>query len=175
MPTLFDTALELSEHYRSDASSPTSTVTASSDETITLLGNEEPWETKIKSSRIPEVTALHLAVSMGLAKIASLLLKEMTNIDAGDETGKTALTLALKRGFKKAVEFLVNSGACVDLHHDHGQGVLLLVIERDCCLADDSIVTRARATVDEEESSAMRGQESLLLPHITAMSRDFGR
>ena len=68
---------------------------------------------------------------MGLAKIASLLLKETTNIDAVDETDKTALALALERGFEKAVELLINSGACVDLRHDHGQGVLVLVSERD--------------------------------------------
>ncbi|KAL8699528.1 MAG: hypothetical protein Q9201_005956 [Fulgogasparrea decipioides] len=108
------------------------------------------WETKIKSSRIPEVTALHLAASMGLAKIASLSLKETTNVDAVDETGKTALALALERGFEKAVEFLLNSGACVDLQHDHGRGVLLLITERGWYNAGNILVEKTRSTAEEQ-------------------------
>lgn len=163
LPALLGTAIELTEHYTSNVSSNESTTTVSSDGTLTDTREEEPWETKIRSSRIPEVTALHLAASMGLAKIASLLLKETSNIDAVDETGKTALGLALERGFEKAVELLVNSGACVDLRHDHGQGVLLLVTERDWDVAADSIVTRARRAMDEETSSIERQRLSILL------------
>ena len=80
----------------------------------------DSWETKIRASRIPEATALHLAASMGLAKVASMLLKQTPNIDAVDETGKTTLSVAIERGFEKAVQFLVNSGACVDLRLHHG-------------------------------------------------------
>lgn len=163
LPAFFGTALELSEYYQSDSSSDASITTGTSEETVTDRGEEEPWEIKIKSSRIPEVTALHLAASMGLAKIASLLLKETTNIDAVDETGKTALALALERGFEKAVELLVNSGACVDLRHAHGRGVLLLVSERDWHAAADSIVARARGTVEQDQSFAERQQLYLLL------------
>ncbi|KAL8730751.1 MAG: hypothetical protein Q9166_003821 [cf. Caloplaca sp. 2 TL-2023] len=163
LPALFGTALELSEHYQTSSSSTLSITTISSEDTVTDLGKEEPWETKIKSSRIPEVTALHLAASMGLAKIASLLLKETTNIDAVDETGKTALGLALERGFEKAVELLINSGACVDLRHDHGQAILLLVNERDWRVAADGIVARAREAVDKEAPGTKRNQLSLLL------------
>lgn len=163
LPALLGTAIELTEHYTSNVSSNESSTTASSDGTLTDTREEEPWETKIRSSRIPEVTALHLAASMGLAKIASLLLKETSNIDAVDETIKTALGLALERGFEKAVELLVNSGACVDLRHDHGQGVLLLVTERDWDVAADSIVTRARRAMDEETSSIERQRLSILL------------
>ncbi len=151
MPTLFDSVLEIAH---SDISSTRSSVTAIDSDAGTVVGDrsedEEIWETKMKTSRIPEVTALHLAASMGLAKIASLLLKETTNIDAVDETGKTALTLALERGFEKAVEFLVNSGACVDLRHEHGRGVLLLITERGWYSAGDKIVERARLTAKEE-------------------------
>lgn len=100
---------------------------------------------------------------MGLAKIASLLLKETTNIDAIDETGKTALGLAMERGFEKAVELLVNSGACVDLRHDHGQGILLLVNERNWHVAADLIVAKAHTTSDREASSTERQHLSLLL------------
>ena len=163
MPALLGAALDLTEHYISSDSSTDSATSTTSDRTITNLGDEEPWETRIKSSRIPEVTALHLAASMGLAKIASLLLKETTNIDAVDETGKTALGLALERGFEKAVELLVNSGACVDLRHEHGRGILLLVTERDWHVAADSIVSRARATADEEGPINERQQLSFLL------------
>lgn len=87
---------------------------------------------------------------MGLAKIASLLLKETTNIDAVDETGKTALALALERGFEKAVEFLLNSGACVDLRHDHGRGVLLLITERGWYNAGNILVEKTRLTAKAE-------------------------
>lgn len=51
---------------------------------------------------------------MGLARVASILLKGNPNIDAIDETGKTALEVAMERGFEKAVEFLVSSGAAVN-------------------------------------------------------------
>jgi len=90
----------------------------------------QPWLHRTSVSRMPEVTALHLAASMGLARVASLLIKESGDIDAVDETGKTALALAMDRGFEKAVEFLVNSGASVDLGSKHGQGIFLLVTER---------------------------------------------
>ena len=109
------------------------------------------WEAKMRASRIPEVTALHLAASMGLAKVASMLLKETPNIDAVDETGKTALAVAMERGFEKAVEFLINSGASVDLHHEHGRGVLLLVAERNWRNVGDIIVAKARSKLEEGE------------------------
>ena len=163
LPALLGTAIELAEHYTSSISSNDSATTASSDGTLTDTREEEPWETKIRSSRIPEVTALHLAASMGLAKIASLLLKETSNIDAVDETGKTALGLALERGFEKAVELLVDSGACVDLRHDHGQGILLLVTERDWYVAANSIATRACRVLEEETSGIERQRLSVLL------------
>ena len=87
---------------------------------------------------------------MGLVRIASSLLKETTNIDAVDETGKTALALALERGFEKAVQFLLNSGACVDLPHKHGRAVLLLVTERGWYNAGNTIVENARLTAEGE-------------------------
>lgn len=163
IPAFFGTTLELSDHYQSNSSSAESTVTGTSSDTVTQAGDEEVWETKIKSSRIPEVTALHLAASMGLAKTASLLLKETTNIDAVDETGKTALALALERGFEKAVELLVNSGACVDLRLDHGRGVFLLVAERNWHSAAESIAEKARITAAQETSSHEQKQVYLLL------------
>ena len=159
MPALVDSVLELGSHEKSDTSSVASSLTITSDSATEVGGrdeDEEIWETKIKTSRIPEVTALHLAASMGLAKIASLLLKETTNIDAVDETGKTALALALERGFEKAVEFLVNSGACVDLRHEHGRSVLLLITERGWYAAGDSIVEKARIMGDKEISASVK-------------------
>ena len=42
MPELFDTALELAEHYQSNVSSVASTVTATSDDTTTDDENEKP-------------------------------------------------------------------------------------------------------------------------------------
>lgn len=164
MTTLFDSVLEI-EH--SDASSTMSSRTTTESDTDTLVGNrdkdEEVWETKIKTSRIPEVTALHLAASMGLAKIASLLLKETTNIDAVDETGKTALALALERGFEKAVEFLIISGACVDLRHEHGRGVLLLITERGWYNAGNTIVEKARFTAEEESPGRLQDRIYFLI------------
>ncbi|KAK0728080.1 hypothetical protein B0T26DRAFT_672672 [Lasiosphaeria miniovina] len=80
----------------------------------------EAWQAKMRGRRIPEVTALHLAASMGLAKFASMLLKETPNIDAVDETGKTALTVAMERGFEKAVEFLIDGGALVQAQLNAG-------------------------------------------------------
>ena len=163
LPALLGTAIEVAEHYTSSISSNDSATTASSDGTLTDTREEEPRETKIRSSRIPEVTALHLAASMGLAKIASLLLKETSNIDAVDETGKTALGLTLERGFEKAVELLVDSGACVDLRHDHDQGILLLVTERDWYVAANSIATRACRILKEETSGIEQQRLSVLL------------
>jgi len=164
MTTLFDSVLEI-EH--SDASSTMSSRTTTESDTDTFVGNrdkdEEVWETKIKTSRIPEVTALHLAASMGLAKIASLLLKETTNIDAVDETGKSALALALERGFEKAVEFLIISGACVDLRHEHGRGVLLLITERGWYNAGNTIVEKARFTAEEESPGRLQDRIYFLI------------
>ncbi|KAL8991865.1 MAG: hypothetical protein Q9169_007581 [Polycauliona sp. 2 TL-2023] len=164
MPTLLESGMQIGD---SDASSTTDSKITTESETSTLLGDraedEEVWETKIKNSRIPEVTALHLAASMGLAKIASLLLKETTNIDAVDETGKTALALALERGFEKAVEFLLNSGACVDLRHDHGRGVLLLITERGWYTAGNILMERTRQKAEEEAPGRARDRIYFLL------------
>lgn len=145
MPTLFNSVLEVGD---SDTSSTTTSRTTTGSDTSTLIGDrtedEEVWETKIKSSRVPEVTALHLAASMGLAKIASLLLKETTNIDAIDETGKTALALALERGFEKAVEFLLHSGACVDCASTH-HGARMVQCWRYPC-GEEPSYSRRRST-----------------------------
>jgi ankyrin repeat protein len=124
-----------SSNQQKDHSQPTSfrqatlTTVASSAENFEQIldAGSEPWQ----PSRMPEVTALHLAASMGLARVAALLIKESGDIDAIDDTGKTALVLAMERGFEKAVEFLVNSGARVDLGSEHGQGIFLLVAEKD--------------------------------------------
>ena len=114
------------------------------DETVVEHAGDQP-------SRMLEVTALHLAASMGLAKVASLLLKENPNIDAVDETGKTALAVAIDRGFEKAVEFLVNSGAHVDLRTYHGQQVFLLVTEKRWHTVAHIIANRAKATAGEKD------------------------
>lgn len=172
IPTLFDSVLEIE---RLDTSCTTCSRTTTGSDTDTSISDqpedEEVWETKIKNSGIPEVTALHLAASMGLAKIASLLLKETTNIDAVDETGKTALALALERGFEKAVEFLLNSGACVDLRHRHGRGVLLLITERGWYNAGNTIVENARLTAEEESTGRAQDRIYFLL---AAYGNDIG-
>lgn len=56
-------------------------ITEMSDDTsqlITELDNSEAelTTTQLEPSRVPEVTALHLAASMGLAKVAAMLLKD---------------------------------------------------------------------------------------------------
>ena len=87
---------------------------------IDTLAVPEPEFAVSQTTTILEVTALYLTTSIGLAKVASMILKETPNIDAVDETGKTVLAVAIERGFEKAVEFLANSGARVDLHEPHG-------------------------------------------------------
>ena len=137
--------------------------TLESDSDPWLPEKRDLWEQRISSSRIPEVTALHLAASMGLAKVASTLLKETPNIDAVDETGKTALTVAMERGFEKAVEFLVNSGAFVDLKQEHGRSVLLMALERNWRSAGDIIVAKARSLLQEAGLNEDYGQVAFLL------------
>lgn len=121
------------------------------------------WEDDMKSSRIPEVTALHLAASMGLAKVASMLLKETPNIDAVDETGKTALAVAIERGFEKAVEFLVYSGACVDLQCDHGRLILLRAVERNWQNVGNLIGERAQMALKDDKPPSTHYQIKLIL------------
>ena len=114
-------------------------------------------------TRLPEVTALHLAASMGLAKVASMLLKEVPNIDAVDETGKTALAVAMDRGFEKAVEFLVNSGACVNLDSDHGQSIFLLMAESNWQKVADIVALNARKAICKEDTCRTSTHLQLLL------------
>lgn len=84
-----------------------------------------------RSQRSLEVTALHVAVSMGLTNVAARLLNDTLDIDAVDETGKTPLAVAVEKGFEKAVELLIKSGAHVDLQTEHGRGILLYAAERN--------------------------------------------
>nr|POE71802.1 isoform 2 of ankyrin-3 [Quercus suber] len=84
-----------------------------------------------KFKKLPEVTALHLAASMGLVQVASMLLSNVSEIDTVDESGKTALMVAIERGFEKAVELLLTRGASVSLDSEYGVEVLLLVTESD--------------------------------------------
>lgn len=133
------------------------------DESQQSLEETNIWEDKMKSSRIPEVTALHLAASMGLAKVASMLLKETPDINTVNETSKTALAVAIERGFEKAVEFLVNSGACVDLRHAHGRLTLLRATERNWQNVGNIIAERARITLSNEDSAPAHHQVKLIL------------
>ena len=97
--------------------------------------------------RITEVTALHLAASMGLAKVASMLLEKTSDINAVDGTGKTALAVAMEKGFEKAVEFLIEQGAHVDLSHAPGQTVLLLAVERGWRSVIDAIALKTQSAI----------------------------
>lgn len=142
--TLVDSATEMSENTSQDIT-------------------EELVATQNEPSRVPEVTALHLAASMGLAKVAAILLNETPNIDAVDESGNTALAVAMERGFEKAVEFLVNSGASVDLRDHHGQNVLLLVTERDWDSVAEVVARKAKETLSENCQSAEQDSVKILL------------
>ncbi|WEW56343.1 hypothetical protein PRK78_001786 [Emydomyces testavorans] len=145
-----------------DFGTDTSTLSGDDGSQLSFLEGQ-PWKTEIGHSRIPEVTALHLAASMGLAKVGSMLLKETPNVDAVDETGKTALTVAMERGFEKAVEFLLTSGACVDLHTEHGRSVLLLIAERNWKKAGNIIINKTRSQLKDEECMIMENQIRLIL------------
>lgn len=143
-----------------------STATRSSLGSSTGFGDEDPeiqWEGKLPATRVPEVTALHLAASMGLAKVASMLLGTTPDIDAVDETGKTALAVAMERGFEKAVEFLLISGACVNMKNKHGRAVLLLVMERNWHSAYKIIVDNVRSSFALEEDDFIKAQLDFLL------------
>ena len=109
------------------------------------MDTANPELLKRQESKLVEVTALHLAASMGLAKVASMLVKENPNIDAVDETGKTALAVAIERGFEKAVEFLVNSGARIDLKESHGQQIFLLLMEKRWNTIANIVAQKAKA------------------------------
>ena len=113
-------------------------------------------QSRTSVNRIPEVTALHLAASMGLAKVASLLIRESGDIDAVDDTGKTALALAMERGFERAVEFLINSGANVDLGTAHGQEVFLLVTERNWGTVAGIIAHKTRCKYESDSGCDLR-------------------
>jgi len=126
-------------------------------DTDSTLLNAQPTESEADDStfgeapalgdRITEVTALHLAASMGLAKVASMLLEKTSDINAVDGTGKTALAVAMEKGFEKAVEFLIEQGAHVDLSHAHGQNVLLLAVERGWRSVIDAIALKTLSAV----------------------------
>ena len=143
-------AVETDWSEYTDDDTTISDMTASDTCTETDATTAGPLAEQFKAKRIPEVTALHLAASMGLAKVAGILLKEMPNIDAVDETGKTALTIAIERGFENAVELLINSGSVVDLRTGHGRSILLLITERDWHSAGQIIVERAEASLQDD-------------------------
>lgn len=107
----------------------------------------------VSKDSVLEVTALHLAASMGLARVASMLLKETPNIDAVDQTGKTALDVAMERGFEKAVEFLVSNGAAVNLHETKGRAALLLAAERDWRSVTERLAVKALAAQSEHDAN----------------------
>ncbi|KAI9714422.1 MAG: hypothetical protein M1820_000383 [Bogoriella megaspora] len=153
-----------------------SSIEASSEVTNSLLSGEEAegWEANVRSGRIPEVTALHLAASMGLAKVASMLLKETPNIDTTGETGKTALALAMERGFERAVDFLLGSGACVDLRHDHGRSGLLLIAERGWRKAGDAIIAKARDELSSKSNDTLSHQVQLILATYSGQGDSIG-
>lgn len=161
-----DTELDQSAEIQLDSLLDSITETSeTTSQAMTEIGESEAnfRETQVNLGRIPEVTALHLAASMGLAKVAAMLLKDTSNIDAVDETGNTALAVAMERGFEKAVEFLVNSGVCVDLTQHRGQEMLLLVAERDWDSVAQVIADKANVEPLEVVPSAAQNQTQLLL------------
>lgn len=76
-----------------------------------------------------EVTALHLAASMGVTQLVATLIHGGCDINAVDESGKTALDVALDRGFGKTAEVLAKNGARIDLRDERGQKLLLRAVE----------------------------------------------
>lgn len=143
----------------------TSSAYDSSDEEATLFEvqpsvSEAAWQSHFRASHMVGVTALHLAASMGLAKVASLLLKEVPNVDAADESGKTALSVAMERGFEKAVKLLVDNGAVIDLSTTHGQGVFLRIVESDWTSVADVVTSRIKM---RSKASDLEGRKALLL------------
>ena len=148
-----------------DDGSSSASAWESGDEDSTLFEvppctNETSWQSHFKASHMAGVTALHLAASMGLAKVASMLLREAPNVDAVDEGGKTALGVAMERGFEKAVKLLVDSGAVVDLSTTHGQGVFLRIVESDWTSVADAVTSRTERL---QTKSNIEGQKALLL------------
>lgn len=130
---------------------------------IDLDAESQLWQSRASVNRMPEVTALHLAASMGLAKVASLLIRESGDIDAVDNTGKTALALAMERGFERAVEFLINSGASVDLSSGHGQGIFLLVTERNWSTVAGIIAHKTRSKYDPDTACDLQQNAAQIL------------
>lgn len=139
-------------------------------ETESSLSRPDIWQGPIRASQGPEVTALHLAASMGLAKVASMLLQGTPDVDAMDENGNTALTVAMNRGFEKAVEFLIENGACVDLKHEHGRAILLFAAERKWNRVCDVILEKSMTTaLVKQDSSAAAASFQHLINTIVAV------
>ncbi|EON66215.1 hypothetical protein W97_05608 [Coniosporium apollinis CBS 100218] len=156
-------------------SAPADLSSSETDATDTEDDLPSSQDTAVRTSGSPEVTALHLAASMGLAKVASMLLKSSPDVDALDENGNTALAVAMERGFAKAVEFLIESGACVDLADGHGRGVLLLAAERDWTRVAELIVQRGRATVAEDARGDHRGSVQAFIAAYYGKAADLKR
>ena len=86
---------------------------------INTLAIIEPKFAKSQTTTILEVIALYLAALISLAKVTSMILKEIPNIDTVNEIRKTVLAITIEREFEKTVEFLINSNARVNLHKSH--------------------------------------------------------
>lgn len=115
----------------------------------------ETSKDKARSPRSLEVTALHVAVSMGLTNVAARLLNDTLDIDAVDESGKTPLAVAMEKGFEKAVELLIKSGAQVDLRTEHGRGILLFAAERNWTGVRKLIVEQAWNSTSTDPNVAL--------------------
>ncbi|KAL3471355.1 hypothetical protein BJX99DRAFT_263375 [Aspergillus californicus] len=144
--------IEASSQSSNDSQADLSVIDSAIDVITTDLAEISTSQTK---SQPLEVTALHLAVSMGLTKVAATLLNETVDIDAVDDTGKTPLAVAMEKGFEKAVELLIYSGAQVDIRSEHGRGILLFVAERKWTGVRDMIVERAQKFVMEDAHVAL--------------------
>ncbi|KAL4804848.1 hypothetical protein BDV18DRAFT_161941 [Aspergillus unguis] len=123
--------------------------------TTSLAEISLPSPGKTTTQQMLEVTALHLAASMGLTKVAAMLLNETSDIDAEDETGKTPLAVAMEKGFEKAVELLIQSGASVDLRTEHGRSMLLFAAERKWTGVREMIVERAGDAATSDDHVAL--------------------
>ena len=134
-----------------------------SENSVSQLNESSMWENAGKSNQILDVTAFQLAASMGLVKVASMLLKVISDIDAVDEAGKPAVTVAIEHGYERAVEFLINSDAYVDLRHVHGREILLLVAERSWHSLGARIAANTQSEMQHDHIGLQEQQTLLFL------------
>ncbi|KAI0468422.1 hypothetical protein F4859DRAFT_524356 [Xylaria cf. heliscus] len=144
------------QNYPLSISEPECGSDSENDESLTLSsddGGREPLLTGqgSDSGDCRDITSLHLAAHLGVARLVKQLLSDLSLVNVKDFNGCTPLSIALAAGHLDTALLILNAGAKLDLLSNEGCQLLLIAAQSGSpagavirCILQDALHIRGR-------------------------------